>query len=102
MRLEPGMVFARALSSVSASEHGEHEIGNKRWASQSVTAPAAHAPPSTTLLLLLPPPPPLHESAAGSEEIPGTLLLATAHFRSICTAALKIVAAGEGREGEGS
>lgn len=88
----------RALSSVNVSAHGEHEIENKQLASQSVTVPAAHVPPSTRL----PPPRPLHESAAGSEAIQGTLLLATEHFRSIRTAALKIVAAGEEREAEGS
>src|SRR6266852_1335608 len=99
MPLEPATVSARALSSVSASEHGEHEIANKRWASQSVTVPAAHGPPSTRLLLQQLPPP-LRESAAGNEAIPGTLLLAMARFRSTRTAALKIVAVGEEREGE--
>ena len=96
-RLELATVSVRALSTVSASAYGEHEIANGRWASQLVMVPAAHARPSTRL-----PQPQPHESAAGSEAIPGTLLLATARFRSICTAGLKIVAAGEEREGEGS
>ena len=93
------MVSTRALSTVSASVCDEYEIANKQWALQSVTAPAAHVPPSMRLLL---PPPPPHESTAGSEAIPGTPLLVTGHFRSICMAALKIVAVGEEREGEES
>ena len=88
------MVSARALSSLSASAHGEREIVNERWASQLVTAPSAHA----LLQLQLRP----HGSVVGSEVIPGTPLLATAHFRSIRTAALKAVAAGEAMEEEGS
>jgi hypothetical protein len=87
------MVSARALSSLSASAHGEREIVNERWVSQLVTAPTAHA------LLRLPPP---HGSAVGSEAIPGTPLLATAHFRSRRMAALKTVAVGEAMEEEGS
>lgn len=87
----------RALSSLSASAHGEYEIVNERWASRLETAPSAHAPPSMRRPLLQP-----HGSAAGSEVIPGTPLLATAHFRSIRTAALKTVAAGAAREEEGS
>ena len=83
-----------ALSTVSMSAHGEFEIVNKWWALQSVMVPAAHALPSMRLL-------PPHESAAGSEAIPGTQLLVTARFHSICMAALKIVAVGEEREREG-
>ncbi len=76
------------------SAHGEHETANEQWASLSVTAPAAHAPQSTRLR-----PPLLHGSAVDSEVIQGTPMLATVHFRSIHTAALKIVAA-EAREEE--
>lgn len=97
MRLGPATVSARAPSSLSASAHGEHETANERSALQSVTVPTAHAPPSMRLL-----PPPLHRNAAGSVAIRGMLLLATAHFRSIRTAALKIVAVGEVKEEVGS
>ena len=84
-----------ALSTASVSACDEYEIVNKRWVLQSVMVPAAHAPPSMRLL-------PPHESVAGSEAIPGMLLLVTGHFCSICMAALKIVAVGEEREGEES